>query len=120
MQTVHLLMVKAASNQVAIDAFAAFSKDALTVKGYVNPTIDLDGADPALKIKARVDYRLDACNIFAVVLDDDILGKGDLKIKPCVSGSVGICGWETRVEVTAPLNGGDVSVAVPVEFTVNF
>ena len=92
----------------------------MTVKGYVNPTIDLDGADPALKVKARVDYRLDACNIFAVVLDDDILGKGDLKIKPGVSGSVGICGWETRVEVTAPLNGGDVSVALPVEFTVNF
>ena len=112
--------VKAAANSVVADAFAAYSNGALTVKGYVNPTISLDGGDPALKIKARVDYRLDACNIFAVVLDDDIIGKGNLVIKPGVSGNVGICGWECRAEITAPLNGGDVSEAVPVEFTVNF
>ena len=112
---------------LAIDAFAQYSADALTVKGYVLANIkdfgnlnkDKDGTDIMwnnnfeLGLKARVDYKLDnGIGIYGYFGSGNLLRKetkaGDTDpssvfaatIKAGATGNVGIATWETWLEIS--------------------
>jgi len=147
---------------LAVDAFVQYAQDALTVKGYVKLNIadfgnlnnkgDADlmyANNTALTLKARVDYKLDnGINLFAYFGCNNLLQKetknGDTDpyassvfaatIKAGANGSVGICAWETCLQLTTGNNvaykkGVDkdtwgkydkVNVSMPVTLTVAF
>lgn len=48
------------------------------------------------------------------------IGADGIVIRPGMTGSVGICGWEVKVEITVGKESAPFTLAVPVEFTVNF
>ena len=114
---------------LAIDAFAQYSADALTVKGYVLANIKdfghltvKDGEKKAdlmadnnfeLGLKARVDYKLDnGIGIYGYFGSGNLLRKetkaGDTDpssvfaatIKAGATGNVGIATWETWLEIS--------------------
>ena len=147
---------------LAVDAFVQYAQDALTVKGYVKLNIadfgnlndkgDADlmyGNNTALTLKARVDYKLDnGINLFAYFGCDNLLRKetknGDTDkysssvfaatIKAGANGSVGICAWETCLQLSTGNNIAQtavvdkdtwgkydkVKVSMPVTLTVAF
>ena len=119
----------------AVDAFVEYAQDALTVKGYLKLDIadfghvtKKDGEykedimadnNTALTLKARVDYKLDnGIGLFAYFGCDNLLRKetknGDkdpssvfaATIKAGASGSVGICTWETSLNLSTGNNVG--------------
>ena len=143
---------------LAFDAFAAYSADALTVKGYVVAKINdfgqlnekKDGTDIMyannfeLGLKARVDYKLDnGIGLYAYFGSGNLLKKAptypekkpfevsvfESTIKVGASGSVGICGWETWLQLDtgkSVASGKDagkfdkVNVKMPVYIQVAF
>ncbi len=137
---------------LCVDAFAAYTADALTVKGFVqfdcadfshvNAKGDADlvdnGSNTALKVIARVDYKLDnGIGLFAQFTDKNLLLKkvqGTDKdptsvfvseIKAGASGSVGIASWEAALQFDTGKTGKDgkydkVQISAPVWVQVAF
>ena len=137
---------------LCVDAFAAYTADALTVKGFVqfdcadfshvNAKGDADlvdnGNNTALKVIARVDYKLDnGIGLFAQFTDKNLLLKKVQgtdtdptsvfisEIKAGASGSVGIASWEAAVQFDTGKTGKDgkydkVQISAPVFVQVAF
>ena len=137
---------------LCVDAFAAYTADALTVKGFVqfdcadfshvNAKGDADlvdnGSNTALKLIARVDYKLDnGIGLFAQFTDKNLLLKKVQgtdtdptsvfisEIKAGASGNVGIASWEAAVQFDTGKIGKDkkydkVQISAPVFVQVAF
>ena len=137
---------------LCVDAFVAYTADALTVKGFVqfdcadfshvNAKGDADlvdnGSNTALKVIARVDYKLDnGITLFGQFTDKNLLLKKKQgtdtdptsvfisEIKAGASGNVGIASWEAAVQFDTGKIGKDkkydkVQISAPVWVQVAF
>ena len=137
---------------LCVDAFAQYSADALTVKGFVqfdcndfshvNAKGDADlvdnGSNTALKVIARVDYKLDnGIGLFAQFTDKNLLLKKVQgtdtdpsaafisEIKAGASGSVGLVSWEAALQFDTGITGKDnkcdkVKISAPIYVQASF
>ena len=140
---------------LCVDAFVQYAQDALTLKGFVqfdakdfsheNAKGDKDlvdnGDNTALKVIARVDYKLDnGITLFGQFTDKNLLLKKkaanststdpasvfDAEIKAGASGNVGIASWETALQFNTGLedakkeNFNKVKISMPVWVQVAF
>jgi len=115
-------------DQLMFDAFAAFTQDALTVKGYAKFTLDTNAAENTktnallgLNFKAYASYNLGAATPYVVVKSDDVIADHiNLVVKPGVTFNVGECACDVAAQLTFDADADTVmKFSVPVAFSVN-
>ena len=109
------------ANTFAVDADVVYAKDALNAQAYVKFTAPFEGIKKStigLVTLAKVSYNMGAFTPYLQFEDSNIMADDfACKIKPGVTGSVGIMNYEVAVQFDI---ADKVNVAVPVNFAVNF
>jgi hypothetical protein len=109
------------ANSFAVDADVVYAKDALNAQAYVKFTAPFKGIAKdtiGLVTLAKVSYNMGAFTPYLQFEDSNIMADDfACKIKPGVTGSVGIMNYEVAVQFDI---ADKVNVAVPVNFAVNF
>ncbi len=102
------------------EIFAKGNVDAFGWNVFVRPTYNVQAEEDALAlfVKAKVTYALDGLTAYLYLKNANIMAKDfSMTIKPGLTGSVGSCGWEAALELTAQEK---INVAVPVNFSIAF
>jgi hypothetical protein len=111
-------------NKLRAEIYAEGNVDAFSWKIF--PVIEFYPEAKSDKVAAllwaRVDYKLDACNIYCQIEDEGLttLGKEGgkpLVVKPGVSGNIGGAGWDVALKLDIAKK---VSVSVPVVFSMGW
>jgi hypothetical protein len=109
------------ANSFAVDADVVYAKDALNAQAYVKFTAPFKGIAKdtiGLVTLAKVSYNMGAFTPYLQFEDSNVMAEDfACKIKPGVTGSVGIMNYEVAVQFDI---ADKVNVAVPVNFAVNF
>jgi hypothetical protein len=109
------------ANSFAVDADVVYAKDALNAQAYVKFTAPFEGIAKetiGLVTLAKVSYNMGAFTPYLQFEDSNVMAEDfACKIKPGVTGSVGIMNYEVAVQFDI---ADKVNVAVPVNFAVNF
>ena len=113
--------LKEKANTFAVDADVVYAKDALNAQAYVKFTAPFEGIAKntiGLVTLAKVSYNMGAFTPYLQFEDSNIFASDfACKIKPGVTGSVGIMNYEVAVQFDIAKK---VNIAVPVNFAVNF
>ena len=113
--------LKEKANSFAVDADVVYAKDALNAQAYVKFTAPFEGIAKdtiGLVTLAKVSYNMGAFTPYLQFEDSNIFASDfACKIKPGVTGSVGIMNYEVAVQFDIAKK---VNIAVPVNFAVNF
>ena len=113
--------LKEKANAFAVDADVVYAKDALNAQAYVKFDAPFEGMKKeTIKVTtfAKVSYNLGSVTPYLQFEDDNILASDfDCKIKPGVTGSVGIMNYEVAAQFDIAKK---VNISVPVNFSVNF
>ena len=113
--------LKEKANAFAVDADVVYAKDALNAQAYVKFDAPFEGMKKEtinVTTFAKVSYNLGSVTPYLQFEDDNILASDfACKIKPGVTGSVGIMNYEVAAQFDIAKK---VNISVPVNFAVNF
>ena len=113
--------LKEEANAFAVDADVVYAKDALNAQAYVKFDAPFEGMKKEtinVTTFAKVSYNLGSVTPYLQFEDDNILASDfPCKIKPGVTGSVGIMNYEVAAQFDIAKK---VNISVPVNFSVNF
>ena len=109
------------ANSFAVDADVVYAKDALNAQAYVKFTAPFEGIAKetiGLVTLAKVSYNLGSVTPYLQFEDSNIFASDfACKIKPGVTGSVGIMNYEVAAQFDIAKK---VNISIPVNFAVNF
>ena len=113
--------LKEKANAFAVDADVVYAKDALNAQAYVKFDAPFEGMKKEtinVTTLAKVSYNLGSVTPYFQFEDANILASDfACKIRPGVTGSVGIMNYEVAAQFDIAKK---VNISVPVNFAVNF
>ena len=113
--------LKEKANKFYVDADVVYAKDALNAQAYVKFTAPFEGIAKetiGLVTLAKVSYNLGSVTPYLQFEDSNIFASDfACKIKPGVTGSVGIMNYEVAAQFDIAKK---VNISIPVNFAVNF
>ena len=109
------------ANRFKVDADVVYAKDALNAQAYVKFEAPFEGIAKetiGLVTLAKVSYNMGAFTPYLQFEDSNIMADAfACKIKPGVTGSVGIMNYEVAAQFDIAKK---VNISIPVNFAVNF